>query len=102
MIPLEWVLLLSMTLFGVGLLGVLTSRNAVRILMGIEIMINSVNLALVGFAGVRPAAGNPGPVPALLAMTVAAAEAAVGLGIFLVVARHSKGIDIDRMHLLKW
>ncbi|HHW14986.1 MAG TPA: NADH-quinone oxidoreductase subunit NuoK [Firmicutes bacterium] len=100
--PLSWVLTTSLTLFGLGLWGVLRSRNAVRILMGIELMINAVNLTLVGFAGAHPGAGNPGPVPALLVMTVAAAEAAIGLAIFLALARHQRGIDIDRVHLLRW
>lgn len=102
MIPLAWVLVTGAVLFSVGLLGTLVTRNAVRILMSIEIMINAVNLVMIGFAGHHAGPGNPGPVLPLLVMTVAAAEAAIGLAIFLLVSRHSQGIDVDRMHLLKW
>lgn len=101
MIPLDWTLLTAIALFSIGILGVLTSRNAVRILMGIEIMLNAANLAMVGFAGAYPLAGNPGPVPALLVMTVEASEATVGLAIFLLIAHHNAGVNVDRIHLLK-
>jgi len=94
------ILLLSATLFTVGALGVLLRRNAIVILMAIEIMLNAANLALVAFS--RHHASADGQILAFFVMTVAAAEAAVGLAIILSVFRLSKGVNVDVMNRMKW
>ncbi len=100
MIPLSWVLALAGLLFGIGLLGALLSTNAVRMLICIELMLNAVNINLVAFSRYQGQAH--GEIVALFAMAIGAAEAAVGLAIFVAVARNSKVIDIDKINLLKW
>lgn len=101
MIPLPWVLLTSALLFGLGLYGALVLRNGVRILMCIELMLNSVNLNLVAFSRYLHPDEPRGLVLALFIMAVAAAEVAVGLAIFQVIARHRNQIDVDQINLLK-
>lgn len=101
MIPLSWLLLLGGLLFTLGLLGVLLASNAVRILMGIELMLNAVNVILVSYAHYLGALLD-GQIVAVFVMTVAAAEAAVGLAIIIGIARNHKTINIDRVNLLKW
>ena len=93
-------LLLSAALFTVGALGVLLRRNAIVILMAIEVMLNAANLALVAFA--RHHAAADGQVLAFFVMTVAAAEAAVGLAIILAVFRLTKGVNVDVLNRMKW
>ena len=102
MIPLSWVLALAGLLFGIGLLGALLSTNAVRMLICIELMLNAVNMNLVAFSRYQGMGQAHGEIVALFAMAVGAAEAAVGLAIFVAVARNSKVIDIDKINLLKW
>lgn len=102
MVPLPYVLGLAAMLFSLGLYGVLTQRNAVRILMSIELMLNSVNLNLVGFARYLEPDRPSGQLFAIFVMTVAAAEVAVALAIILVIANRRDDIDIDKINLLKW
>lgn len=102
MVPLPYVLGLGALLFSLGLYGALTQRNAVRILMCIEIMLNSVNLNLIGFARYLEPNRPGGQLFAIFVMTVAAAEAAIGLAIILVIAHRRADIDIDKINLLKW
>ena len=100
MIPLEHVIGLSAILFAIGTLGALTRRNLIVILMSIELMLNAVNLAFVGFAH---AWGDlSGQIMVLMVITVAAAEVAVGLGIVIAMFRNRDSINIDDVSLLKW
>ena len=103
MIGLEHVLVVGALLFSIGLFVALSRRNAVGVLMGIELMLNSVNLTLIGFArfieAPRPIDGQ---VFAVFVITVAAAEAAVALALAVSVYRLRQSIDIDRLDVLKW
>jgi NADH-quinone oxidoreductase subunit K len=92
-------LLLSLLLFGIGTIGVLVRRNALVILMSVELMINAVNLLLVAFARYN---GNlDGQVFTFFTMTVAAAEVAVGLAIVVMIYRHTGSTDIGRLRLFR-
>jgi NADH-quinone oxidoreductase subunit K len=99
-VSLTTVLLLSAALFTIGALGVLLRRNAIVILMAIEVMLNAANLALVAFA--RHHGAPDGQILAFFVMTVAAAEAAVGLAIILAVFRLCKSVDVDALNRMKW
>jgi len=96
-------LLLGALLFAVGLYGALARRNAVAILMSIEVMLNGVNVTLVGMSHYL-ASPVPllGQVFAVFIITVAAAEAAVGLAIVIAVYRDRKTISVDEIDLMKW
>jgi len=95
-------LVLSAVLFCIGLYGALTRRNAVIILMCIELMLNAVNISLIAFSSYIVPQLLTGQVFAIFVMVVAAAEVAVGLAIVLAIYRHFKDIDIDNINLLKW
>jgi NADH:ubiquinone oxidoreductase subunit K len=103
MIGLEHVLIVGALLFSIGLFVALSRRNAVGVLMGVELMLNSVNLNLIGFArfieSPRPIDGH---VFAVFVITVAAAEAAVALALAVSVYRLRQTIDVDRLNILKW
>lgn len=92
-------LLLSVALFAIGTLGVLLRRNAIVVFMGVELMLNAVNLSLVAFSR---HIGIDGQVLVFFVMAVAAAEAAVGLAVIIAVFRHYEDVDVDRFDLLKW
>jgi NADH-quinone oxidoreductase subunit K len=99
-IPLEWELILSALLFVIGLYGVLTRSNAIVALMSIEIMFNAPILNLVAASAyVGDAAGQ---MFALVAIALAAGEAAVGLAIFLVLYNAHGTVDLNRVRLLRW
>jgi len=100
MIPLEHVIGLSAVLFTIGVVGALVRRNIIVILMSIELMLNAVNLAFVGFA--RMHGQNDGHVFVLIVITVAAAEVAVGLGIVISLFRNRDTVNVDDVSLLKW
>jgi NADH-quinone oxidoreductase subunit K len=100
LVPLEHVLALSAVIFGIGVVGAVTRRNVIVILMSIELMLNAVNLAFVGFS--RAWANPGGQVFVLMVITVAAAEVAVGLGIVLSLFRNRDSVDIEEVSLLKW
>ena len=102
MTPLSSCLLLSSLLFSIGFAGVLMRRNAILILIGIELMLNAANLNFIAFwrYGTNPAALT-GVMFTIFSITVAAAEAAVGLGIILAVYRHTKSTDINHLNSLK-
>jgi NADH-quinone oxidoreductase subunit K len=106
MIPLEHVILLSAVLFGIGVVGVVTRRNLIVVLMSIELMLNAVNLAFVGFNRMWPGAPGrdalDGQVFVLMVITGAAAEVAVGLGIVISMFRNRDSVDIEEVSLLKW
>lgn len=91
-------LFFSALLFVVGMMGVLTRRNALIIFMSVELMLNAVNLSLVAFSTLH---GLSGQVVAILVITVAAAEAAVGLAIVIAVFRHFQTADLVNINLLK-
>ncbi len=98
-VPLEHVIVLSGVLFAVGVLGVLFRRNALVIFMSIELMLNAVNLALVGFS--RYYNSVDGQVFVFLVMTLAAAEVAVGLAIIVALFRNKQTVNIDEINLMK-
>ena len=102
MIGLNHYLVLSAVLFAIGLYGALAKRNAIVILMSIEIMLNAVNIALVAFSRFVTPTLLTGQVFAVFVIVVAAAEAAVGLGILMAVYRHRQSIDSDKINLMKW
>jgi len=100
MLQLEYYLVLSAVIFLIGSVGVLTRRNAIIIFMSIELMLNAVNLTLVAFSQYL---GNmAGQILVLVVMTVAAAEAAVGLAIVLALFRNKQTVYLDEINLLKW
>jgi len=90
-------LALSGILFSIGVLGVLLRRNAIILFMCIELMLNAVNLAFIAFARLH---GSDGQVIVFFVMTVAAAEAAVGLAIMLALFRHNQSLDLQDINLL--
>jgi NADH-quinone oxidoreductase subunit K len=93
-------LVLSSLLFGIGAIGVVVRKNALIILMSVELMLNGVNVALVATGSYL---GDPtGGVFAFIVMTVAAAEAAVGLSILIAIYRIKETIDITELSVLKW
>ncbi len=99
-LPLEAYLLLSATLFTIGVVGVLTRRNAIVVLMSIEIMLNAVNLSLVAFSAYL---GNvEGQLLVFFVMAVAAAEAAVGLAIVIALFRNQQTVYVDEVNLMRW
>lgn len=100
MIPLWMFLLVAAALFCIGTYGVLSRRNTVAILMGIELMLNAVNINLVAFSQMY---GHvTGQVFALFVVALAAAEAAVGLGIILAFYRNKETVNIDEMSIMRW
>lgn len=101
-IGLEHYLVLSAVLFSIGLFGALSRRNAIVILMSIEIMLNAVNLTMVAFSRYVTPAELTGQVFAIFIMTVAAAEAALGLAIILALYRSRKKVDVTEIDLMKW
>lgn len=99
-IPVEYYLWLSLTLFCIGVLGVLFRRNAIIVFMCIELMLNAVNVLLVAFSTyMNDAAGQ---VFVFFIMAVAAAEVAVGLAILVKMHDNTKTVDIDILNRLKW
>jgi NADH-quinone oxidoreductase subunit K len=91
---------LSAALFAIGLIGVLVRRNLIIIFMSIELMLNAVNINLIGFS--RYHGHEVGQVFALFVIAVAAAESAVGLGIILAFYRNKETVNIDEMKLMRW
>lgn len=102
MIPLSWYLFFAAALFSIGLYGVLARKNAIAILMGIELMLNSVNVNLVAFWRYRAPELIAGQVWAIMVFAVAAAEVAVGLALFISIYRQRKTIEADEINLMKW
>ncbi len=100
--PMTRYLTLSALLFAIGMYGMVKSRNAVRVLMSIELMLNAVNINLITFARYIDPAGVKGHLFAIFILTVAAAEAAVGLAIVLSIYRNLATVDMDRFNLLRW
>jgi NADH-quinone oxidoreductase subunit K len=100
-ITLDHYLLLSAALFSIGLFGVLTRRNAVGVLMGLELMLNAVNLNLVAFNGLLHRSALGGQMLTLFTITIAAAEATVGLALVVSLFRARRSVRVDEADLLK-
>ena len=99
MVPLEHALTVSAFLFVIGAAGVVVRRNAIILFMCVELMLNAVNLA---FVALSPYAGIDGQIVVFFVIAVAAAEAAVGLAIFVALFRAKRTIDVDQITSLKW
>lgn len=106
MIPLSFYLILAAALFCIGLFGALARRNAIAILIGIELMLNAVNINLVAFwRYIQPAtAANAlaGQIFALFVITLAAAEAAIGLALIIAIYRSRDTVNVEDVNLMKW
>jgi len=100
-IPLSWYLIVAAALFCIGIYGVLARRNAVGILMGVELMLNAVNINLVAFWRYLNPTDVAGQAFALFVLVVAAAEAVVGLALIISVYRNRTDIDAENINLLK-
>ena len=98
--PLTYYLILALILFTIGVIGVLVRRNAIIVFMCIELMLNSVNLVFIAFSSFLGTIN--GQVFVFFIMTVAAAEAAIGLAIIIALYRNKQTINIDEINILKW
>jgi len=94
-------LVVSVLLFCIGFYGVLSSRNAIRMLMSVELMLNAVNINLVAFNNFMNLAQLNGQVFSIFVLTVSAAEAAVGLAILLALYRKTASVDVENFSILK-
>ena len=101
-IPLEHFLVLSATLFSIGVYGVLTRRNAVLILMSVELMLNAASINMVAFAAYTSPAAFTGLIFAVFIITVAAAEVGLALAIILRIFRNRGTANVDEVDELKW
>jgi len=101
MVPLTGYLLVAAALFCIGVYGVLARRNAIAILMAIELMLNAVNLSLVAFWRYLHPTATTGQVFALFVLVVAAAEAAAGLALIISIYRNRETVDVENIDLLK-
>jgi len=101
-VGLEHYLILSAVLFSIGLYGALAKRNAIVILMSIELMLNAANIALVAFSRYIVPLALTGQVFTIFVMVVAAAEVAVGLAIIIAIYRYRETIDATKINLMKW
>lgn len=102
MVPLWMFLGVAAVLFAIGLFGVLSRRNAVAILMGVELMLNAVNINLVAFWRYRTPETMFGQAFAVFVFVVAAAEAAVGLALIVSIYRRRQSVAVEDVNLLKW
>jgi NADH-quinone oxidoreductase subunit K len=102
MITLAHYLVLSAILFGIGVIGALTRRNAIGILMSLELIFNAVNINMVAFAKYLTPGAITGDIFAIFIITVAAAESVLGLAIILAIFRKKAVINADEMNLMKW
>ena len=99
-VPVSWYLMLSALLFAIGAAGALTRRNGISIFLSIELMLNAGNLALIAYA--RQWGSHTGQIVVFFVMAVAAAEAAIGLALFIAVYRQRRTIDVNRINLMRW
>ncbi len=100
MIPLEFVLIVSSALFAIGAAGVILKKNAIQVLMAIELMLNAANINLVAFSTYLGDAKGQGF--ALISIGIAAAEVTIGLAILLNLNKLRKTVDVDDINLLRW
>jgi NADH-quinone oxidoreductase subunit K len=101
MVPLHWYLILAAALFCIGLYGLLARRNAVAVLMAVELMLNAVNINLIAFWRYTEPSTVTGQVFAAFVYVVAAAEVAVGLALIVALWRHREVVSLDEIDLLK-
>ena len=99
-IPISWYLVLSAVLFGLGVIAFVFKRNIITIFMSIELMVNAVNLTFLAYA--RQFNQLHGLIFVFFVMAIAAAEAAVGLAIFISLFHHRETIDVDEANLMRW
>ena len=103
MIPLPYFLIVGAALFCIGLFAALARRNAVGILMGVELMLNAVNINLVAFwRFLKPNTDLAGQIFALFVITLAAAEAAIGLALIIAIYRSRDTVNVEDVNLMKW
>ena len=100
MIGIDWYLALSAVLFIIGMIGVLIRRNAIVVFMCVELMLNAVNLALISFSAYH--GDVTGQILVFFSLSVAAAEAVVGLAIIIAIFRNNLSVDITKVNLLRW
>lgn len=100
MIGIDWYLALSAILFTIGIIGVLIRRNAIVIFMCVELMLNAVNLSLVTFSAYH--GDIAGQILVFFSLSVAAAEAVVGLAIIIAIYRNNLSVDVTKINLLRW
>ncbi len=100
MVPLSHYLILSATLFSIGVLGVLIRRNVIVVFMCVEIMLNAVNISLIAFD--RYLNQHDGQIFSFMVMCVAAAEVSVGLAIIIALFRNKPTVNLDELNLMKW
>jgi len=100
MIPIQWTVLLSCAILGVGVLGLMTQRSALRVLVSVELVLNAANINFVSFANYH--GKSDGLVYTLFVIALAAAEACVGLAILIHFYRHGRSVDVNRSTLLRW
>ena len=107
-VPISWYLLLSAVLFGIGAVGALTRRNGITVFLSIELMLSSVNLTLISYSrllsdrGADAVSALSGQLLVFFVLAVAAAEAAVGLALFIAIYRSRRTIDVNRWNLMRW
>ncbi len=99
-VPVLWYLILAALLFAIGAVGALTRRHGITIFLSIELMLNAVNLTLAAYS--RLLENRFGHIIVLFAIAIAAAEAAVGLALFIAIFRNRRTIDFDRIQILRW
>ena len=102
MIPLSWYLIVAAILFCIGLYGALAQRNAISILMGIELMLNAININLVAFWRYITPDALTGQIFAIFVITVAAAEAAIGLALIISIFRNRDTVIVEEVDMMKW
>ncbi len=101
MVPLTWYLVLAAALFSIGMFGVLARKNAVAVLMGVELMLNAVNINLLAFWRYTALGQLIGHAFAVFVITVAAAEAAVGIALFIAVYRQRDTVNVEELDAMK-
>jgi NAD(P)H-quinone oxidoreductase subunit 4L len=95
-------IILSAVLFCIGLFGVITQRNVIKVIMCLEIMLNAVNIALIAFSQYVVPLALTGQIFAIFVMVVAAAEVAVGIAIIFAIYRNRESVDMENFNILKW
>jgi NADH-quinone oxidoreductase subunit K len=101
-VPITYFLVLSSLLFSIGVYGVLVRRNAVLVLLAVELMLNAANVNLIAFSALLGDAGVPGQVFTLFVIAVAAAEVGIGLAIVILIFRNRQSVDPADLSLMKW
>lgn len=102
MIPLSWYLIVAAILFCIGLYGAMARRNAISILMGVELMLNAININLVAFWRYITPDALTGQIFAIFVITVAAAEAAIGLALIISIFRNRDTVIVEEVDMMKW